>query len=64
MHGSYGQTALDGMGMEESGLVGAADGEEVRLPVGLCDFNNGMLICSSLSTDCFVSFATTDRSIF
>ncbi|ATY62170.1 taurine catabolism dioxygenase [Cordyceps militaris] len=28
MHGSYGQTALDSMGMEKSGLVGAADGAE------------------------------------
>ncbi|OAA76710.1 hypothetical protein LEL_06394 [Akanthomyces lecanii RCEF 1005] len=34
MHGSYGQTALDGLGMEKSGLVGAADGEE---------FFNGLL---------------------
>ncbi|XWW93964.1 hypothetical protein V2A60_001903 [Cordyceps javanica] len=34
MHGSYGQTALDSMGMDESGLVGAADGAE---------FFNGLL---------------------
>ncbi|OAA60859.1 hypothetical protein ISF_05898 [Cordyceps fumosorosea ARSEF 2679] len=34
MHGSYGQTALDNMGMDKSGLVGAADGEE---------FFNGLL---------------------
>ncbi|PMB64632.1 hypothetical protein BM221_009472 [Beauveria bassiana] len=29
MHASYGQTALDSMGMQRSGLVGAADGAEV-----------------------------------
>ncbi|KAM3446412.1 hypothetical protein MY3296_009700 [Beauveria thailandica] len=34
MHASYGQTALDSMGMQSSGLVGAADGAE---------FFNGLL---------------------
>lgn len=32
MHECYGQQALDGLGLEERGLMSATDGEKVRRP--------------------------------